>query len=647
MILRTQTVMRAWVLAAGVCVAALPPVSGQVMRSPSEMKGMDLRQLLGTQVISVSRTLQDWQSAPTAISVLTAPEIERSGAVRIPEVLRLIPGLNVSRYIGNSYSITARGFGTASVNKIEVLMDGRSLYTPLFSGVFWDAQDMLIADIERIEVVRGPGAALWGANAMNGVINIVSKDARDTQGSYLTGGAGTEERAILGVRHGGRIGDDTWFRVYGKHATRDDQATSTGASVGDGATQNQAGFRIDHGERAEGHATLQGDIYSVHSGNPGRPDSKHDGWNLLGRWDRQRSDGSEFTLRAYYEHSARDVSGQFSEVRDTVDFDAQWRGRPDGRHDLVAGLGYRNSWDTTGTGSDRTFQFSPSRRRIERLTGFVQDSIKLEEDRWTLYAGSKVEYSGYSGLELQPGLRLAFTPDRRQTWWGGVSRAVRTPTRVESDLRFRPAPETGLVVIQGNPEFTSEEALAWELGYRVQPHEKVFVDLATYYTEYDDLRTFEPTPPAGLPLIVGNGRAGRTYGAELVVTVQPTSWWRLRGNINHLNLELRLKRGSQDATSGALEANDSEFTGSLQSTMNLARHLQWDFFIRGATGRPNPELPGYVAVDMRLAWQPRTDWEISLIGQNLLSPHHAEFPGEGAAQPEVERAVLVRTTFRF
>lgn len=633
------------VIVAGFVVVA--SAHGQVMRSATQMKDLDLQALLETQVISTSRTLDDWQTAPAALSVLTAPEIERSGAVRLAEVLRLVPGLNVSRYLGSSYAITARGFSNASVNKMQVLMDGRSLYTPLFSGVFWEVQDTVLVDLDRIEVVRGPGASLWGANAMNGVINIVSKHARDTQGAFVTAGAGTEEKKFTAVRYGAKRGENSWFRVYGKYAARDDQIMSNGMAAGDDMMQKQTGFRIDHGDPTGSRATLQGDAYWIDTGNLGRSDSRHRGWNLLGRWTRPCADETTFTLQSYFDYSARDVPRQFSETRNTWDVDAQWQLRPTARHEVVAGVGYRNSWDRTGTEGDRTFVFSPSRKRIELVTGFVQDEIALEPDRWALYLGSKFEYNDYTGFEVQPGVRLAYTPDNRQTWWGAVSRAVRTPTRIDTHSRFRPMPESGFVLIQGDPAFTSEEALSGELGYRIQPRDNLVVDFATYYTTYDALRTLEPSLPSGLPLIIGNGRKGTTYGAELVLTVQPTRWWRLRGNLNYFHADLRLKPGSLDSTGGSFEANDPEVTAFVQSTMNLGKRVQWDFLVRGATQRPNPALSGYVTVDMRVAWQPRPEWELALIGQNLLSPSHPELPGGGASQPEVERSIFARASFRY
>lgn len=633
-----------------ICVCVLTVLPGvapaQAVRSPAQMKGLSLDQLLATKVISMSRTLEDWQTAPTAISLLNASDIERSGAVRLADVLRRAPGLSVSRYFGSSYSIESRGFGTASVNKMLVLMDGRSLYTPLFSGVFWEVQDTSLLDLDRIEVVRGPGATLWGANAMNGVINIVSKDARDTQGTLIIAGAGNEEQAFATVRYGAPVSDHAWYRAYVKYVARDEQTLSSGIRAGDDMAQTQTGFRYDAAPGTGGHFTLQGDGYWNSFGTLGRPDADNSGGNLLARWTQYRADNSELTVQAYYDRAARDVPRQFSETRNTIDLDVQWHVQPRARHDVVAGFGYRNSWDRTGTEADRTFVFSPARRRIELVTGFVQDQITLEPLRWNLYVGSKFEHNDFTGTEVQPAVRLAFTPDGQQTVWGAVSRAVRTPTRVDTDSRFLPAPATGVVFIRGNPDFGAETALAYELGYRVQPHPALFLDLATYYNVYDDLRTLEPTPTTVLPLILGNGRRGETYGAELVATAQPTQWWRLRGSVAYIHENLRLQPGSRDTTGGTLEANDPSTIASLESTLNLPGGFQFDCFVHGATARPNPALAGYTAVDARLGWQSTRGWELALIGQNLFSPRHPEFVG-GGSQPEVERSVYLRFTSRF
>lgn len=632
-----------WIVVSGATL--LPPVSAQFVTPRESLKLMSIEQLLSTQIISSSRTLQDWQTAPSALSVLTAPDIGRTGALRLAEVLRGVPGLNVSRYYGSSYAVSARGFSSASVNKMQVLMDGRSLYTPLFSGVFWEVQDTLIEDIERIEVVRGPGATLWGANAVNGVVNVVTKSARDTVGTFVLAAGGDEEELAFALRHGREIHEGVFARAYVKFIERDEQVFSTGLPAGDGMRQWQSGFRMDTERRGPDQFTLQGDVYSNAFETLGQPKADNYGWNVLGRWNRANADGSGFELQMYYDVSKRDVPRQFAETRRTVDFDVQWNFQPSPQHEIVVGGGYRDSWDRTGE-VGRTFVFSPARRRLQRVTAFVQDKITLQPDRWTAYIGTKVEDNEFSGVEVQPGVRLVWTPGGSQTVWAAVSRAVRTPTRVDTESRFIPNPATGLVLIQGNPDFESESALAYELGYRVQPGPALAVDLATFFNVYDDLRTLEPTLPFGLPLVIGNGFEAETYGVELTVTTQLEEWWRVRAHVGYLHQELRLKPGSLDTSGGSFEANDPKYMATLQSLLNLPWQCELDTTVRYVDRLTNPALPSYCAVDVRLAWRPRESWELAVVGQNIFDPQHAELSG-GATQPEVQRAVYVRSVWRF
>lgn len=630
----------------GLLAMALPLSATDILRSPQDLKELDLEELLATKVISVSRTLQDWTTAPAAIDLLSSEDIRRSGAVRLADVLRIAPGLDVARYVGSSYAVTARGFSSSSVNKMQVLFDGRSLYTPLFSGVFWEIQDTLLEDLDRIEVVRGPGATMWGANAVNGVINIVSKNARDTQGVLISGGGGTEERAFGGVRYGGKAGESTFYRAYFKHMDRDDQVVATGASAHDGMSQSQGGFRLDTTPAGGGNLfTLQGDLYFNAFGIAGRPDAKNEGGNLLARWTHDFSDGAELQTQFYYDRGYRNVPRQFLEDRETYDLDIQHHRKIGDRQDLVVGGNYRTSSDATGTSG--TFVFAPVRRTLELVSGFVQDEIAFNPRHLTLYLGSKFEHNDFTGFEVQPSARLAFTPDPQQTLWGGISRAVRSPTRVDTDSRFIPVPASGAVFIQGDPDFRSEDLVSYELGYRIQPHPRLFLDFALFYNVYDHLRTLEPSLPFGLPLVIKNERDGETSGAELNATFQPIDWWRLVANYSYLHEDLRFFAGSRDPTGGSLEANDPRHHGSLRSSMTLPGAVEFDWTVRYASPLHNPATPGYVAVDVRLAFHPTKKLELALIGQNISDPEHPEFGGGAANQPEVQRGYYGQLTWRF
>lgn len=624
---------------------ALGADTNEVVKPAEELKTMSLEELMETKVISVSRTPAPWWTAPMAIDVLTHDDIHRSGATRLPEALRLATGLNVARFVGSSYAISARGFNTTAANKMEVLMDGRSLYTPLLSGTFWEIQDTLLEDLERIEVVRGPGGTIWGANAVNGVINIISKSARDTQGTLLMGGGGTEERVIGGARYGGKIGENTFYRVYAKYHQRDEQIFSNGTPADDQMEQEQGGFRIDSYHNDVNQFTLQGDGYYNQFGIFGRSDAHNKGGNVLGRWVHTISADSDFQLQAYYDRGIRDVPLQFAEDRGTADVQAQHHFHFWERHQFVWGGNYRVSSDETAQGN-RTFQFDPPERSLQLFGGFFQDQITLVEDLWDIYLGTKVEHNDFSGFEVQPSARTVFTPAKEHTVWAAVSRAVRAPTRGDADTRFIPNPANGFVLIYGNPEFRSEDLIAYELGYRVQPHEKVTVDLGAFYNVYDHLRTLEPQSPLGAPLLISNMREGDTYGTEISVKYQLTSWWRLSGWYSVLQEDLKLKPGSQDPFNGSLEGNDPHHLASLHSSMDLPGHFQFDGILRYVDRLPNPRVPNYLSLDLRLGWYPVTNLELAVVGQNLLDNRHPEFGGS-VNQVEVQRGVYGKVTWRF
>jgi iron complex outermembrane receptor protein len=626
--------------AAALLASVAVRVFGDDFRSAQELKQMSLDELLETKVISTSRTPESWVTAPNAITVLTQDEIRRSGAVRLPDALRLATGLQVARGAGGGYSITARGFNSAGGNKMQVLMDGRLLYTPLLSGVFWEIQDTMMEDLDRIEVVRGPGATLWGANAVNGVINIVSRSAKDTQGMLVTGGGGTEEQGFGGVRYGGKIGESTYYRVYGKFQRRDEQATPSGAGAGDFTEHGQGGFRVDSFVADDNQLTFQGDLYHNFTGIAGRDDAEHYGGNLLGRWTRTFSDTAGLQVQTYYDRGLRDVPLQFSEDRSTFDLDAQHHFELRERHKFVVGANYRYSADETGTTG--TYQFSPANRGIQLFSGFVQDEIALVPERLTLYAGSKVEHNDFTGFEWQPGVRLAFNPAEKQTLWAAVSRAVRTPSRGDSDTRFMPFPATGVVAIQGNPDFRSEVVVAYELGYRIQAHPRVLIDVAGFYNQYDRLRTLQLVPP----LVIDNLREGDTRGIELEVKYQVTGWWRVGGSYTYLNKDLRFKPGALDPTGGTLEANDPDHMATLHSSLDLPRNFEFDVIVRYMDRLPNPAIPSYVGLDLRLAWRPKPGLELAVVGQNILDDRHPEF-SVGAAPPEVQRGAYGKVTWSF
>jgi iron complex outermembrane recepter protein len=609
----------------------------------TELKKLSLEELVETPVISASRVPEPWFTTPFAIDVQTEDDIRRIGAVRLAETLRYITGLEVARNFGSAYAISARGFNSIYGNKLQVMMDGRTLYTPLFSGVFWEVQDTFLEDLDRIEVVRGPGASLWGANAVNGVVNIVSKSARDTQGLLVMGGGGNEERGFGGVRYGGQLSENSFYRVYVKHLYRDAQALHNGNDAADEMWQTQVGFRTDSFLHDIDQLTIQGDTYVNEYGVRGPRESENDGANILGRWKRDLADYGQLVVQTYYDHGRRDVPLQFYEDRETFDIDAQHHFVLRERQSIVWGGGYRISWDDTGQ-RNRTFRFDPSERTINCVSGFISDEITLLPDLLKATLGSHFEHNSFSGFEIQPSGRFTITPNERHTIWGAVSRAVRSPTRGEEDLRFSPSPTGFPVVLRGHRDFKSEELLAYEVGYRVQVVKKLSVDITGFYNDYDKLRTQEPrgTP---FPLVLMNERHGETYGGEVAVKAHLTEWARISASYSRIEQDLRFSRLSGDSTGGSAEGNDPSDFAVLRLSFDLPHDVEIDLFGRYMDALPNPRVPGYFAIDARIGWRPSPNFEISVVGQNLNDPQHREFGGP--TFPEVERSVFAKATVRF
>lgn len=609
--------------------------------SAGDLKTMSLEDLLEVQVISVSRSLEDWRTAPTAISVLTDDDIRRSGAVRMAEILRLAPGIHVGRDSGSGYAINARGFSSAVGNKMEVLLDGRSLYTPLFAGVSWNIQDTFLLDLDRVETVRGPGAVLWGANAVNGVINFVSKSADETQGLLVSGGSGTEERGFVGVRHGGKLGLDSYYRAYFKHVARDETILGDGTPASDALRQSQGGFRIDSFLSPADRLTVQGDLYFNRTHRRSQTSARYEGGNLLGRWEHRFADESELQVQSFYDRNVSDVPSDYHEDRSTAELELIYRLHSLARHQLVAGILYRYSADETGGG--RSYIFDPPSRAIRLFGGFIQDEITLLPERLTVTVGSKFENNDFTGFELQPSVRLAYRPTDRQTLWTSVSRAVRTPTRAEHDASFRPDPTDPFVFFRGDRAFDSETLVAFEAGYRVHPDENLFVDLALFLNRYDNLRTFSQEPSSE-SLILRNAREGDTRGAELMITWQPAPWWRLTGSYAYLHEDLRFKPGIVDPTAGLLETNDAPHTAKLTSAINLPNDIEIDFAFRYVDRLPLPHVPGYLELDVRLGWRPTPALELSVVGRNLLDASHPEFSAT-VIPAEIQRGAYFQITW--
>ena len=625
------------------------------------------------EVSTVSRTESTVGRSPAAVFVVTNEMIRRSGARSVPDVLRLVPGVNVARVSASRWAISIRGFNDVFANKLLVQIDGRTVYNPIFSGVYWDQQDLLLEDIQRIEVIRGPGATVWGANAVNGVINIITKRARDTQGTMLQGGGGTEERDFGAFRYGGKFGDSVYYRLYGKWDERDGGWATPDAA--DDWRAGRGGFRIDWEPSESTTLTLQGDFYEGRSGQrynasiepvpppfspppyqiPGvRSDQAPAGQNLLTRYSRKLSDETDWSIQLYWDRTERPDNplnyDPFLLSINTFDLDFQHRFPLADCHSLIWGFGYRNTRSVTG--GHFTASFVPPIRSFGIISYFVQDQITLSPDQLYLTLGSKFEHNDFSGFEFQPTVRLLCTPDERRAAWASVSRAVRTPSPTDHDIRINASlGEFVPVLVQtlGNPAVESEQLLAYEIGYRAQPSDAFWWDLAVFYHDYEDLVTAAPGMPFVDPLTgithllntFANAQRGDTYGFELGVTYQVDPCWKLSSGYSFLVMNL------QGVGSGNTEGESPRNQVYLQSGWDLGRSWELDMTWRYVDELSALAVPSYLVMDTRLAWLPSENLEVAVVGRNLLDAEHPEFTTLGFDPSEVQRGVYGMVTWRY
>ncbi|HYP05638.1 MAG TPA: TonB-dependent receptor [Bryobacteraceae bacterium] len=637
--------VKAAVLIAIVALLAPPAHSQTRSKVPANsalLKSLTLEELAQLEVTSAGKKEEKLSHVAAAIDVITHEDIRRSGVRNLPEALRLATGLQVSKFNNGSWPISARGFATTAANKIQVFIDGRSVYSPLFGGAFWDMQQIVIEDVDRIEVIRGPAATLWGGNAVNAVINIITKRATETQGSLVVMGGGADERGFATFRYGGGVGNGTAYRIYGSYFNRDSLALQNGADAKDPYQVAMGGFRIDSAVTASDDLTIQGDLYSGDAGILNRPDIGVHGANLLTRWTHRFRNSSELQLQTYYDRTSRLVPAQLDEVRHTYDVDMQYRMQAGDRHDIVWGAGYRAS--NNRTERQPVLFFEPSGRHLGLFNMFVQDEIALRGDKLHLIVGSKFENYTFSGWNAQPSVRLMLTPNKQQSLWSAISRAVRIPTQFDRDLRITVGP---VVAISGSATFRSEELTAYEVGYRVLPVPQLSLSIATYYNDYDDLRSQEALSSGPLPVVLGNKLAGRTYGVEVTARYQARPWWRLTSGYSNLQKNLDLEPGSTDRTGGLQEGFDPRNQLSFRSNMDLGRSVELDFWVRHVSALQllaPPPVPAYTVFDVRLGWRPVEAFELSVVGRNLPDKRHLEF---GPSGEMVRRAVYVTASWRF
>lgn len=640
----------------------------------TDLSQLSIDDLMNVRVTSVGKREQKLIESAAAIYVITQEDILRSGVTSIPEALRMVPGLSVAQIDGNVWAISARGFNGQFANKLLVLIDGRSVYTPLYSGVYWEVQDLLLEDVDRIEVIRGPGATMWGANAVNGVINIITRNSRDTQGGLLTAGASSAEQRFAGIRYGARLRPDADLRFYTKYFKRDGELYPRGERAPDGWDATRGGFRADFQISQRDSVTWQGDAYHGTAGQhvtlaapalfPYTADDTvvTSGGNLLGRWRHVSSDRSDYSVQTYFDTARREELA-IGQRLDTFDVEFQHHWLPGGRNEVVWGGGYRRVTDRLR--ASPTVIFSPSAESTNLFSGFMQDEISFLDRRLRITLGSKFEHNDYTGPELQPTARGWFELTRRHQLWAAVSRAVRTPSQGERDLRLNlassPLPDGPFMLVSGfgSRDLTSERLMAYEAGYRAEVNSRFNLDLATYYNHYTDITSFAPLPPRIeidplpphllVPFQFGNHLHADGFGTELAANVNPTRFWKITAAHTWLRLGLHYP------TSAPLTVLERNFKGetptqqfNVRSIINLRHGLEFDVAGYYVGELPFQRVPAYTRLDMRVGWSRGEHVEFSIGGQNLLNAQHAEFRSVYAISPtEVQRNVYVKSIWRF
>ncbi len=661
------------------CFAYITAATGKNI--DDQLLGLSIEQLMNIEVTTVSRRSQRLTDVASAIFVITGDDIRRSGATSIPDALRMAPGVQVARVGTDKWAISVRGFNGLYANKLQVLMDGRSVYSPIFSGVLWEQQDTLMEDIERIEVIRGPAATVWGANAVNGVINIITKKAADTQGTLLTAGGGSFEQGFVGARYGGKINAQTPFRIYAKGFTRDNTTSLSGENIHNQWHSARGGFRADH-TRGNDEFTLQGDLFYLSNGNTLGRDTlslpshirtsglrgHEEGGNIRFRWERTFSERSSIMLQTYYDHTRTRLLPVGIIHAESFDIDFQHRFSLHDSHDVTWGANYRlyhNKVPETDL-----VKFTPAGQTNHLYSIFIRDDISLIPDRLLFTLGTRIGHNDFSGLEIQPNARLMWTPNDKHSIWMSVSRAVRTPSRAENDVTtiVGQLDTTGplaipipiLVTLQGNSSFHSEKLIAYELGYRHQFSPQASIDIAGFINDYSQLRDLSfgaLSLSTGLPqqlifpATVNNQASALTYGFEVSTDWRPLDKWRLQSSYSYLDMHIssnKLVRGL-DPTVGGADKISPQHQLSLRSNYDISEKLQLNLWMRYISKIAFYDIPDYVTMDAKLAFKPVRNVELFLVGQNLFSENHREFVADTipSIPSTIPRGIYVGARWQF
>ena len=663
-----------WIVALGSLAArGATPQSPAAQHAPAgDLTQVSIENLMNMEVTSVSKKEQKLSQVAAAIFVVTQEDIRHSGATNIPDLLRMVPGLDVAQINANTWAISARGFNSEFANKLLVLIDGRTVYTPLFGGANWDTFDVPLEDIERIEVIRGPGGTIWGANAVNGVINVITKKTEDTLGGLLSAGGGTAAEEFGTVQYGGEVAEHTSYRIFTKYLNDDHFPDLNGQNGEDGWHLLHGGFREDTRITARDSLTTEGDLYTGSEGeivaqstlNPPTNAIVHrlaevSGGSVMGKWNHTFSNRADMTLQFYFDRYTR--SGPDArETRNTYDLELQNHVVWGNRQDVIWGLGYRHSADQTIGTLDETFV--PADWDGDLFSAFVQDQITIRPDRVLLSVGTKLENSYFTGFDFEPSIRVAWTPNKRHTLWAAISRAARTPARRDEGLQTALAALQGPieVLLEGNPNFKPEHVVAYELGYRAQPSPRLSLGATAFINTYTDLESIEPLPPFTnsnfnppvliIPMQLSNKMKGTTSGLEVYGNWKVNRVWTLSPGYSFLHMGLRLEPTSLDSVSVAdAEGSNPGNQAQLRSHVELSHGLSWDanaYFV----GRMSAQaVPSYTRVDTQLAWKISEKVTLSAVGQNLLKDHHLEFNDtfQEVSSSQVKRSAYAKLTWRF
>ncbi|MCP4348848.1 MAG: TonB-dependent receptor [Desulfobacterales bacterium] len=651
--------------------------SGNQPELPDDLTELSIEELMDVEVTVTARKPQKLSQASAAVFVITGEDIRRSGATNIADILRMVPGLHVARIDSNKWAVSSRGFHSRYSFDLLVLVDGRTAHTSIFSGVYWEVQDTILEDIDRIEIIRGPGASLWGSNAMNGIINIITKSSEDTRGGLAVAGIGTEEKVFGSLRYGDKPSEKIAYRIYTKYFNRDDASHSKGKDTSDAWDMFRTGFRTDMTLSDRDEISMQGDFYN------GEKDQMHfipsltppyterytedalmSGNSLLGRWRHVFSDTSDMILQICHDNSEKTESAVLFD-ENILDFDVQHRFALGSFHDVIWGFRYR--FNRNKISSSFAMQFEPL-RKTRLFSAFVQDDISVGALRLTL--GSKFEYNDYSGFEIQPSARVLWTPRKAHIFWSSVSRSVKSPSRINDDTRYALEiipPETlknptlfpAAITFVGNKNMESEEVVALEMGYRLLVADYMNFDTTVFYNFYNRILsasrgepyfdTFSDSKYIVVPYYTGAMASAESKGLEIAAGWQLSKKWQLKAAYTYFEMYLDEKMNSDPMVLAHEKWAPPRHQISVLSSADLSRNLEFDLWIRFADQIHDSKVGSYTALDVRLGWKPVEYLELSIAGQNILDSQHPEFNSFllRSRPAEVERSVYGKITWRF